>query len=276
MIKTFPLVSILIPCYNHEKYVLETLNSVLSDTYPNKEIIIIDDGSKDSSDAQISNWVTINKNKIAIKYFTRNNRGICYTLNELIGISNGKYIIPLASDDILINDTIFDRVQMLENNPDKMVLLSDAEVINGEGVTIFSSSMEFHKVNKHNYYTRNGIMKQTMVNLGISGATVLINKDIYDIIGGYPKDIIAEDWYFYQRAAGIGKILFYDQKVSLYRVHDSNTSNSLNYKIFSSIILSFIRNFSYFPGIFFKLLAIKQIAKFALIYLKIRLKSALK
>ncbi|HMI79144.1 MAG TPA: glycosyltransferase, partial [Ferruginibacter sp.] len=61
-------VSIVIPCYNHEKYVQRTLTSITEDTYPYKEIIVINDGSKDNSDAQIKEWISIHKNSISIQY----------------------------------------------------------------------------------------------------------------------------------------------------------------------------------------------------------------
>jgi alpha-1,3-rhamnosyltransferase len=270
---TAPLVSVVIPCYNHEKYVKSTLDSILEDTYPNKEIVIINDGSKDASNNVIQSWIKDHKEEIRIEYLNRENRGLCATLNQLVKISNGKYVLLLASDDILINNTITKRVEILENNPTKLVLLSDASIINNQGKIIFESSIEFHNASKNNYNTVDGILYQTIVNLGISGATVLINRKIYDIVGFYPEDLSAEDWFFYQRAAAHGKILFWDQTVSYYRLHDSNTSNSLNYKIFGSIIISIKRNFKLFPNYKYKVLALRQAIRFSLIYIKIRIRS---
>ena len=98
-IKQSNLVSVIIPCYNHEKFIQATLDSIARDTYPYKEIILINDGSSDHSDQKITEWISSNNNEIKITYVNRKNKGICSTLNELIGIAKGKYILPLASDD---------------------------------------------------------------------------------------------------------------------------------------------------------------------------------
>ncbi len=271
-----PLVSIIIPCYNHEKYIKDCLDSILTDTYLNKEVVIINDGSNDSSDLEILKWIN-NNNVIKITYLSRENRGVCSTLNQLILLAKGKYILPLASDDMLCNDTIAERVLILENNPSKLVLLSDAAVINSNGKIVMTSSMQnYHKVCKLNYYSFDGILRQTMVSLGVSGATLLVNKKIYDLVGLYPEKISAEDWYFYQRAAAMGKIMFWDRIVSFYRVHSFNTSSATNPKIFSAILTSFIINYKIFPSTKYKILAIKQIVKFSLIYMKVRIKIILK
>ena len=149
-----PLVSIIVPSYNHEKYVIQTLESILEDTYPNKEILIIDDGSSDNSIEIIKKWIEKNKNKINIFFRHRNNKGICATFNELIDLANGKYILPLPSDDLLFNNTIGERVEILEQNPSKLVLISDAHVIDSQRKIIFESMMsDFHKADKNKYPT---------------------------------------------------------------------------------------------------------------------------
>ena len=123
------LVSIIIPCYNHENFIERTLNSVIEDTYEHKEIIIINDGSTDNSDVKIQEWIAALKQKESIRYINRPNKGICATINEMLELARGKYILPLASDDCLFGDTITRRVKILEERPDKYVLLNDAYVI---------------------------------------------------------------------------------------------------------------------------------------------------
>ncbi|HWW41765.1 glycosyltransferase [Pedobacter sp.] len=267
-----PLVSILTALYNHEGYVKESLDSILQEEYSNLELIIVNDGSTDNSEEVVKKWIEENSHLIKVIYICRPNKGICATANELINRANGKYIVWLPSDDILINNTIKDRVSILENSPDKLVLLSDAAVINSKGEKVGDSSMEHHQVNKDNYHTVDGIIKQTIQGLGISGATLFVNKEIYNLVGLYPENLAAEDWYFFQRAASKEKILFWDKTVSLYRIHDKNTSHALNYKIFSSIIASFVKNYFQFPNWYYRYLATVQIVKLSLIYMKVRAK----
>ncbi|MBK7558786.1 MAG: glycosyltransferase family 2 protein [Chitinophagaceae bacterium] len=155
------LVSIIIPCYNHEKYIEHTLNSVVADSYPHKEIIIINDGSTDNSDLSIREWVSAAAQKGSVIYINRPNKGICATLNEMIDLAGGKYILPLASDDCLYGDTIAKRVQILEERPDKSVLLNDAFVIDDDdNIIMQSSSTDYWKADKKLYYNDDDILKE--------------------------------------------------------------------------------------------------------------------
>src|SRR5689334_22961475 len=96
-----PLVTIGVTSYNYEQFITASLNSVLSQTYRNIEVIIVDDCSKDNCPFLIKRW--IGENKLVCTYIQhQNNLGITKTLNEIVSIANGKYIIFLATDDILL------------------------------------------------------------------------------------------------------------------------------------------------------------------------------
>jgi alpha-1,3-rhamnosyltransferase len=280
----YPLVSIIVPCYNHEKYVVGALNSILDDTYPNKEIVVINDGSTDSSNNVINQWISEHDANISVRYKNRENKGLCATLNELLRLSGGKYILTLASDDALYGDTITERVEILEENESrgKLVLVSDALVIDDDNKVILKSSMtEYNAGNKSKYETEEGIMEEVIKNPSISGATSLINRKMFEIAGYYPEDLKAEDWYFYQRAAANQAILFWDRPVSLYRVHTANTSGlaapiEKQLGLHKSIIKTYYRNYSKFPTSKFKLQALIQLFKFVVIYNKLKIKALFK
>ena len=96
-----PLVSIIACCYNHEKYVEETLGSIKSQTHGNIELIIIDDFSTDQSVKKISNW--IEKNKYSCTFIKNTeNLGVVKTLNKALKKCNGKYFSIIACDDIFL------------------------------------------------------------------------------------------------------------------------------------------------------------------------------
>lgn len=272
------VVSIIIPCYNHEKFVAKTLNSVIADAYPNKEIIIINDGSKDNSDIQIREWLAVNDSKISITYINRQNKGICFTLNEMINLAKGKYILPLASDDCLYGNTIAQRVKILEDRPDKFVLLNDAFVIDGDdNIIMQSSSVDYWKADKAMYQTDADILKECIKGIKIGGPVILYRKDIFEKIGKYPENLPIEDWYFYQRAACLNLILFVDIKVALYRLHGNNFSgvNTKHALQLASHILKVYRlNFNFYPGIKYKLLAVKGYIRVLAWYLKLKFKKS--
>jgi glycosyltransferase involved in cell wall biosynthesis len=254
-----PLVSVLIPSYNHSKYVIETLNSVLIDSYPNKEIIIIDDGSKDNSVDIIQKWVDENSIKIKVHFLHRNNKGLCNTLNELIELSNGKYLQLLASDDKLISGKLFKRVEILEANESekKFCLVADAEVIDKDSKTLHKSYIVSNfgesLIKKIEKLDINKLLSSIYF---ICAPTVLINKRIYQEIGLYNTKLLMEDKFFYIEASILNFLLFHNKSVVAYRIHDSNTcglhvgiakKKALNY----SEIIGFLDLFKKYRKVFF-------------------------
>lgn len=110
------LCSIIIPNYNGAKFVSETIDSVLKQTYKNFEILLIDDGSTDNSIEKIQTYI---EKDDRIKYFKRNsaNKGASVCRNIGIEKAKGDYIIFLDSDDILSETCIEKRIEIMHNNP---------------------------------------------------------------------------------------------------------------------------------------------------------------
>src|SRR3954469_24996824 len=100
-----PLTTIGITSYNYEKYIEQSLNSVLKQTYRNIEVIIIDDFSQDHCNQIISRW--IRGNEVNCTYIQhKSNRGITRTLNEILHLARGEYITFLATDDIMLPERV--------------------------------------------------------------------------------------------------------------------------------------------------------------------------
>lgn len=106
-----PLVSIIIPCYNHGDYIMETIDSVLQQSYKNIEIIIVDDGSDDEHTKEVLNTI---QNPL-IKILHQNNAGPGVARNNALKIASGKYFVALDGDDLICKDTIADSVIILES-----------------------------------------------------------------------------------------------------------------------------------------------------------------
>ena len=225
----FPLVSIIIPFYNHNHFIKQTLDSILADTYPNKEIIIINDGSTNLDDSNAVRWIDTYQKQIQIRYLKRENKGLTKTLNELVNLSNGKYIVVCASDDYLINDTITQRVKILESNPSKLLLISDNIVIDNDNKLISNSNLfEHRKGIKKDYLSEDGLKKSFINNWGLAGACYITSKEIYNEIGLYDENLIVEDWDFFLRAVSKNLVMFYDERVSAYRIHEGSTCKNPN------------------------------------------------
>lgn len=110
-------VSIIIPCYNGEKFINRCLNSILEQSYLDMEIIIIDDGSTDDSKQLIQKWKNIfSKKNIEIKYIYQNNKGPASAINTGLKYIEGKYLSLLDVDDIFLENSIYERVNFLEKS----------------------------------------------------------------------------------------------------------------------------------------------------------------
>ncbi|EGQ8479789.1 glycosyltransferase [Vibrio parahaemolyticus] len=109
-----PLVSVVLPIYNAEKYLHLTLDSVISQTYLDIEVICINDGSTDNTQAILEDF---KKRDDRIRIINRENKGLVYSLNQGISISKGKYIARMDADDICLPKRFEMQVKFLESNP---------------------------------------------------------------------------------------------------------------------------------------------------------------
>ncbi|EGR2064978.1 glycosyltransferase [Vibrio cholerae] len=105
-------ISVILPVYNAEKYLSESIASVLNQSYTNIELIIINDGSTDNSQIIIDEY----KNDPRVRVVSRENKGLIYTLNEGISMSRGKYIARMDADDICIIDRFDKQISYMEEN----------------------------------------------------------------------------------------------------------------------------------------------------------------
>ena len=113
-------VSILIPCYNAEKWIAASIESALNQTYPNKEVIVLDDGSTDNSLEIIKSFET------QIIWQTQPNQGGNVTRNNLLKLSSGEWVQYLDSDDYLKPEKIAHQIEVLNDDPTLDVICSPA------------------------------------------------------------------------------------------------------------------------------------------------------
>lgn len=127
-----PLVSLITPCYNGEKHLNRFLNSVLTQTYSNIELILINDGSSDSTeDIVLSFEKKLKRKGIRLIYVFQENKGLGGAINSGLKRVTGEYISWPDPDDYLEPESVEMRLRALENNPDFGIVTSDAYVRNG-------------------------------------------------------------------------------------------------------------------------------------------------
>ena len=124
-----PTVSVMIPYYNCKEYIVETIQSVLSQSYQNFEIIIVDDGSAPEHADYLREFLA---DKPAIRYAVQNNQGVAAARNHAARLAGGKYFLFLDSDDLILPDYIEKCVTVLENNPDCKLVYPLAEYFDAQ------------------------------------------------------------------------------------------------------------------------------------------------
>ncbi len=207
-----PLVSILIPLYNHEKYVEFAIKSVMNQTYKNIELIVINDGSTDNSDEIIQSLLQ----KYKFEYYKQENKGLIFTIEKLRTLAKGKYISLLASDDAFVNDKIEVLVDYLENNPQYSMVYSNMHLINIED-EIIGNIRDGGKEGFIFEYLLCG-------NFFINSLTTLLKKEIY-LKYDYEKGYI-EDFQMWLKIAKENQIGFVDKYLSFYRIGNSLSLSS--------------------------------------------------
>jgi alpha-1,3-rhamnosyltransferase len=216
--KSEPLVSVVIPCYNHEKYVQDTIKSVLNQSYRNIELIIIDDGSKDSSVEKIQQMLEECKNRFSrFEFRSRPNKGLSATLNEAIEWSRGKYFSAIASDDLMLENKTSTQVKVLEENDQVVALFGSVNYINENNIV-----QNIHTLDEKEYPFDKIILNECQ----FYAPTQMLKMATLRKIGGYNEEIRVEDWYMWLKMAEKGKVLCITDKLAIYRIHSANTTRN--------------------------------------------------
>ena len=215
-----PLVSVVIPCYNHEQFVQDCIQSVIDQTYQNIELIIIDDGSSDRSVEKIQEMVDSCKERFThFEFRHRPNKGLSATLNESLEWCQGEYYCPFASDDIMIKNKILLQLEYLRNHDQCAGVFGAFEVIDQ------NSQVLTNRRKRNRGYTFKDIFLHQHE---LPAPTQMLRMNIVREVGGYKNDILIEDWYMWLKISKLGYSLdFIDVVFAMYRRHENNTSNKL-------------------------------------------------
>jgi alpha-1,3-rhamnosyltransferase len=235
------LVSVIIPAYNHEQYIQETIKSIINQTYQNIELIVIDDGSKDNTYQKMYEIkAECEKRFVRVHFEKKDNEGICATLNKLVSLAQGDYVYIIASDDLSKPQAIEKEVKFLENNPDYSLVVGDNEIINKNGEICFWDKKRnivcdkekakyltfaeyLQKTSSLDFNTKDFGTYKTLIVRNYIPNGYLIRKSIYNKIGKYPEGEFLEDWWFMLQLAKYSKMKYLDKVLFLYRWHETNT-----------------------------------------------------
>ena len=219
-----PLVSVICLCYNHEKYVEESIRSVLDQSYKNIEIIVVDDASTDNSKLVIRK---ILKDHSVIRFIDLDqNLGTCRAFNHGFKASQGAFIIDLATDDLLMPNRVEEGIRAFGNGGgDYGVHFSDAVIIDEEG----------GRLKKHYHHDEEGKLKvpvpegdvycELLHRYFILSPTMMIRRQVLEEMGGYDESLAYEDFDFWVRSSRNYKYCFTDQALMKKRILKGSLSS---------------------------------------------------
>lgn len=214
-----PIVSVIVPSYNHENFVLKTLESIVTQTYPNIQLIVIDDASKDNTAKVISEFGVSHPIDMVLKQV---NTGLINSLNLGLSMAKGKYISLVASDDYWAPEKIAKQVAMLEKDNDlKMVFAEGFEVDEKENIL-----QPIHYANRAiEKWTFNDVLMKA----DLPPASFIARRNEILAVGGFNRDFKFEDfpmWLMLLSGGGYAKIV--REPLVFYRNHSNNMHNTLS------------------------------------------------
>lgn len=214
-----PKVSIITPAYNSEFYIKDAIHSVLSQTYSDFELIVVDDGSTDKTQEIVNSYVTQYPQKI--KYIYQANAGPSKARNTAIEHSQGEYIALLDADDIWAKERLERQVKIFETNP-KIALVH-------ANITGISSSGKIIKSFKRNQQYLSGCIFEHLFlrKADIASSTVLLRKDCLKETGLFDEHLSrlgSEDRDLWLRIAQKFPIQYIDFELAYYRIREGSMS----------------------------------------------------
>ena len=245
------LISVVIPSYNHEKYIGEAIKSVLEQEYSNFELIIVDDGSQDNSDKIITSF-----KDSRIKYIKQENRGAHAAINRGLEITNGEYLSILNSDDVYVSDRFKKMSNILDTNKNIDFISSYIEIINQNGKKLgvkkgFENLDPWPIQNPEKTFKKTNSFKKNLLmsNFISTTSNMFFRRNVYNIIGGMRNLRFAHDWDFALRVAEKFECYLLEKPVLKYRIHNNNTISSNKKWMLFEIVWVFVANINKFKNI---------------------------
>jgi glycosyltransferase involved in cell wall biosynthesis len=209
-----PLITVIIPSYNYERYISQCVESVLNQDYPNIEIIVVDDGSTDGS-------VTLLEAMNAeIKIVQQSNHGVSSARNHGLLLARGEFVALLDADDYWAPEKLSKQIDLL--------LMRNVDLVYS-GVNLFSSSSSMITGELHPEFRGScsalfrRYPSRAVIVLGTSNA--LFRKSVVTQSGLFDPNLsISADWDFLRRFCDYGRVDFLDEPLTYYRQHPENMS----------------------------------------------------
>lgn len=212
------LVSVIIPTFNRANLILRALDSVLSQSFRDFDIRIIDDGGSDDTESLVHQRAA-EFSDVEIHYKHTPNRGVAAARNFGIGISSGRWIALLDSDDEWLPDKLEKQLAFLRKNPE-ISLIHSGEMWIRNGV----------RVNAPKSYQKYGgdVFEKSLPVCMIGPSTAMFSRDLFESVGGFDENFpVCEDYDFWLRATSLYETGFIDEPLTVkYGGHEDQLSKA--------------------------------------------------
>ncbi|RJS48569.1 MAG: hypothetical protein CIT03_07695 [Methanobacterium sp.] len=211
-----PLCSVLLPSYNHEKYLEEAINSVINQTEEDWELIIIDDASQDNSPLILDKFQK--DDRIHIKRHDKN-RGIASTLNQALKCSKGDFVAFIASDDVWHPRKLEEQLEILKKD-DEQIVWSEGLILNDKSEATGEKFTQIYKSSPESGY----IFPKLLQGNFIFGSSLILKKSLLDGLEFDTQLRFLNDHKLYLDLAFKYKFYFIPEALAGYRIHGANTT----------------------------------------------------
>jgi alpha-1,3-rhamnosyltransferase len=207
-------VSVVVPSYNHARFVASCLRSIIKQSNPPAELLVIDDGSTDASPNIIA--PVLNECPFPAELIVRENRGLCATLNQGLALTKGDYFSYLSSDDLWLADFLQARTTLLDSRRDAVLAYGHAYFVDEENNIIDSTADWAH-------YEDGDVRSMLLKTIAPMSPTVLHRRRALERFG-WNEGSRLEDYELYLRLSSVGKFAFDSRIFSAWRLHEANAS----------------------------------------------------
>ncbi len=213
-------VSILIPVYNCEEFIAETIESILCQSFSNFELLIADDGSIDKSLEIIKNYA---KEDARITFFSEANKGKCAVLNNLATVAKHDWCVFIDHDDVMIPDRLEKQIKFHNENPKLMASSSHCYFIDSKN-NVIGKQVYFGLSNEEEFQKKQ--LNKEFITCAFTA--LMVNKSCFIELGGLRKNFWpSDDLDFTTRLVEKGyKLLIINDYLMKYRIHPNGTTSS--------------------------------------------------
>lgn len=236
---SLPLISIISPTYNHEKYIGKCIESVLQQDFSEWEMIILDDGSTDNTYAVALGYA---EKDSRIRVLTQQNVGVfnlAETYNKGLSISTGKYIAVLEGDDLWNRDKLSKQFKLMENDPSIVLAWGKAMLVNENDTDVYYSSPQVDNMplEHFNNIPAGSIIEIRTRDAWIPALTMLIRKDALVKIGGFIQthNMPLVDVPTILYLSLLGRFHFENHVLGKWRIYPTQTTKKYTVEIYTGL-----------------------------------------